>query len=94
MSNTAQIFPTSTDEDAIDLISKILVYEPNKRLTALAAMTHPYFDELRDEGLVFPNGNLLPDIFNFTDAELMKATPEQKEILIPLWYLKQVEKMG
>jgi len=50
-------------------------------------MTHPYFDDLRDEGVTFPNGNLLPDIFNFTEFELMKATIDLKEILLPHWYM-------
>jgi glycogen synthase kinase 3 beta len=63
------------------LISKIFVYEPSIRIKPLEALIHPYFDELRDEGLTFPNGNLMPDIFNFTDYELLKATSEQKDIL-------------
>ena len=62
-------------------MSKIFVYEPSIRIKPLEALTHPYFDELRDEGLTFPNGNLMPDIFNFTDYELLKATSEQKDIL-------------
>jgi len=63
------------------LISKIFVYEPSIRIKPLEVLIHPYFDELRDEGLTFPNGNLMPDIFNFTDYELLKATSEQKDIL-------------
>ena len=31
----------------IDLISKILVYNPEKRITAETALKHPYFDEIR-----------------------------------------------
>lgn len=68
--------PLNTEEDAIDLISLILVYEPDSRITPLTAMAHPYFDDLRDEGVTFPNGNLMPDLFNFTEFELSKATPE------------------
>ena len=33
----------------LDLISKILVYEPNKRITPLKALNHPYFDELKEK---------------------------------------------
>jgi hypothetical protein len=50
-------------------------------------LSHPYFDDLRDEGVVFPNGNLMPDLFNFTDLELMKASVEQKTTLVPMWYI-------
>ena len=31
----------------LDLISKLLVYNPTKRLTAEKALEHPYFDEIR-----------------------------------------------
>ena len=31
----------------LDLISKLLVYNPNKRLTAEKALEHPYFDEIK-----------------------------------------------
>ena len=34
----------------LDLISKLLVYNPNKRLTAEKALEHPYFDEIKKIG--------------------------------------------
>ena len=37
-------------EHFIDLISKLLIYNPNKRLTAEKALEHPYFDEIRKIG--------------------------------------------
>ena len=37
-------------EHFIDLISKLLVYNPNKRLTAEKALEHPYFDEIKKIG--------------------------------------------
>lgn len=46
--------------EAIDLLSKVLVYEPEKRLSPLEACTHPFFDELRNENMTLPNGNRLP----------------------------------
>lgn len=42
--------------DAVDLISKLLVYSPVQRIDALSAMTHPFFDELRDPACRLPNG--------------------------------------
>ena len=35
-----------TDPLAIDLLTKMLVYEPSKRISAREALMHPYFDEI------------------------------------------------
>jgi len=35
------IFPTASD-DALDLLKSLLVFNPNKRLTAEQALKHPY----------------------------------------------------
>ncbi len=78
-----KIFNEDTDIDVLDLLSKMLVYEPDKRISAIDSLTHPYFDELRDEGMVFPHGNLMPDLFNFSDFEIKGAPPENLELLIP-----------
>ena len=34
------------EEDGIDLIERMLVYEPTNRISAKAALSHPYFDDL------------------------------------------------
>lgn len=34
------------DSDALDLLEKMLVYDPTQRISAKAAMNHPYFDDL------------------------------------------------
>ncbi len=34
------------DQDGIDLLSKFLLYEAKKRLSAKVALKHPYFDSL------------------------------------------------
>lgn len=34
------------DEDGLDLLERMLVYEPSKRISAKAAMNHSYFDDL------------------------------------------------
>ena len=36
-----------TPKEAIDLIEKLLDFEPTKRSTALEALEHPFFDELK-----------------------------------------------
>ena len=40
-------------------VSKLLQYAPSKRYGALEAMTHPFFDELRDPATLLPNGKAL-----------------------------------
>jgi cyclin-dependent kinase len=38
---------TTLDADGIDLLKKMLVYEPGKRISAKAALLHPYFRNLQ-----------------------------------------------
>jgi len=68
----------------------MLDWDPKRRISGLSALLHPYFDELREEGLLFPNGNCLPDCLNFTAYELGEnPEPQLIEQLIPEWYQKQ-----
>jgi glycogen synthase kinase 3 beta len=68
------------------MISKILVYTPDKRLKPLEAILHPFFDELRDQNTKLPNGNPMPDLFDFSKEEISSASPDLIEQLIPAWY--------
>jgi glycogen synthase kinase 3 beta len=56
----------STTMECLDMIGKLLDYTPTNRLTAIEAMTHPFFDELRQPGVKLPNGRDLPELFNFS----------------------------
>jgi len=67
------IFRSKAPSDAIDLISQILLYVPSKRTTCFKALAHPFFDDLRKSDARLPDGNNLPPLFNFTDAELKQA---------------------
>lgn len=64
------VFKRNVPAEALDIISKILVYEPNKRILPLEALAHPFFDELFYETTVLPNGGPLPELFTFTKEEL------------------------
>ena len=48
-----------------DLIQKLLVYQPKKRLTALQALKHPWF-KITDSNILYDNENtkILNTIFN------------------------------
>lgn len=77
-------FKRGTNPEVIDLLKKILCYDPNERITPLEALMHPYFDELRRQRLTI-NGKKIVDLFNFNDAEL-SSNPELKGQLVPKWY--------
>lgn len=64
--NVLQVFRPRTAPEAIDLVAKLLEYTPEARLSAVEAMCHPFFDELRQEGAKMPNGKEFPLLFDFT----------------------------
>lgn len=76
-----QVF-RKADNNVIDLISKLLEYTPTQRLSAIEAMAHPFFNELRD-----PNTRLqdsrhangatkeLPTLFDFSHHGLSLSIP-------------------
>ncbi|ORY01700.1 glycogen synthase kinase 3 [Basidiobolus meristosporus CBS 931.73] len=79
--------------EALDLISKVLDYTPTKRLTALEAMAHPFFDELRQPGTRMSKDRSLPPLFNFTTEELA-LRPDLNRILIPTHAEAQLRSAG
>ncbi|KAK4621509.1 Glycogen synthase kinase 1 [Fulvia fulva] len=77
------------DPNAIDLISKLLEYTPTQRLSAIDAMVHPFFDELRDPATKLPDSRHsngankdLPNLFDFSHHEL-SIRPDLNEKLVP-----------
>lgn len=64
--------PNPPPPEAIDLITQLLQYNPNKRIKPIDALAHPFFDELRDPKARLPNGKPLPNLFDF-DAEGMSG---------------------
>ncbi|XP_017038317.1 putative glycogen synthase kinase-3 homolog [Drosophila kikkawai] len=66
----AKVFRIRTPAEAIDLVSKMLIYSPNARVSPLMGCAHPFFDDLRhDPTQQLPNGRPLPPLFNFTEYE-------------------------
>jgi len=49
----------------VDLISKLMLYPPRERLRPLEALSHPFFNEMREEKFTIPNVKL-PNFFDFT----------------------------
>ncbi len=67
-------------------MKNILCYSPSKRYTPLQALSHPFFNELRDEK-VYRQLKIevgIDDLFNF-DKTKEDCGPEFTR-LIPNWY--------
>ncbi|CAE7846410.1 GSK3B [Symbiodinium sp. KB8] len=77
-----QVLKSRAPPDALDLVSRMLQYVPTERITAIQACAHPYFDELRDPNTTLPDGEPLPQLFDFAPMELVEH-PELAETLIP-----------
>lgn len=80
-----KVFRSRTPKEAIDFVSRLLVYDPSKRPHPLVALLDPYFDELRDPNTRLPNGQPLPPLFNFTEEE-KNTHPEACAQATPAWY--------
>lgn len=78
-----KIFHKRMPSEAVDLVSRLLQYSPNLRSTALEALVHPFFDELREPNARLPNGRPLPPLFNFKTHELRGVPSEMLHKLIP-----------
>ena len=84
--NFADVLP-NCPSDLIDLISKILIYNPKKRLTAVEVMAHHAFDDLRNKENFKNEKYVMPNIFNFTQEEIngRKFNAELWKKIIPTW---------
>lgn len=56
----SRLFPKA-DSKLIDLVDKLMIYSPHERLSAIEALSHNYFDDLRKE-----------DTFNILEGQLPK----------------------
>ncbi|XP_022968737.1 shaggy-related protein kinase alpha [Cucurbita maxima] len=89
-----KIFHKRMPPEAVDLVSRLLQYSPNLRCSALDALTHQFFDELRDPNTRLPNGRFLPPLFNFKANELKGVAVEILGKLIPEHARKQCPFLG
>ena len=77
------VFKDKTDDMLfIDLVDKLLVYEPEKRLTPYQALNHPFFDDMKKKDFKLPNGNSVPKhIFQFKECEIQYDKENINKIL-------------
>ena len=74
-------------KEFMELMDKMLMYAPNKRMKPIYLLGLPFFDELRDKNTKLENGKDLPDLFNFNKVEMGIDSKFIKEHLIPDWYV-------
>ena len=73
------------DELFFDLVDRLLVYEPNKRLGPYQAMCHPYFDELKKKVVKLPDNKNIPEhLFKFKQCEIQFDKDSIDKILAQL----------
>ena len=81
-----QIFP-KTPKDLLNLLSKMFVYNPKKRITPMEIMAHPFFDDLKNKDIYMNNGKyIIPNLFDFSESEI--AMSKQRNLwtkIIPEW---------
>ncbi|KAL9013010.1 MAG: hypothetical protein Q9173_002267 [Seirophora scorigena] len=94
-----KVFRKASNE-AIELIAALLEYTPTQRLSAIDAMCHPFFNELRDPQCRFPdsrhpNGGSkeMPRLFDFSRHEL-SISPEKNHTLVPAHARQELRSKG
>lgn len=61
----------------VDLMSKVLVYDPARRATAAQCMEHPFFQDIFGDDVVLPNKAKLPEYLKLmrTPRDMLKNFP-------------------
>jgi serine/threonine protein kinase len=79
----SKVFKNKNYEEGInDLLSVLLVYDPQVRAKPINALLHPYFDELRSPLTKLPNGNPIPkEVFQFSPEEIKEYPDLIKKIV-------------
>ena len=85
--NLESLFPNIVPKELINLLKGIFVYNPNKRMSAMEIMAHPFFDDLRNSEISLNNGKfIVPNLFDFSKKEISMS--KQKNLwtkIIPEW---------
>lgn len=90
-----KVFKNKVEDSFIELISTLLVYDPNIRAKPLKALLHPFFDEIKDPNAKLPNGKNIPsDVFQFAKEEIELDGPTVEKILEKKQYYLNLQNMN
>eukprot|EP00730_Choanoeca_flexa_P004898 TRINITY_DN11833_c0_g1_i4.p2 TRINITY_DN11833_c0_g1~~TRINITY_DN11833_c0_g1_i4.p2 ORF type:complete len:358 (+),score=59.42 TRINITY_DN11833_c0_g1_i4:387-1460(+) len=76
-----EILPAHATAEVASLCAVLLAYIPDQRITMLDALSHPFFEEIRQPGTSL-DGNPLPELFSFVPEE-MDSAPDVYDSLVP-----------
>ncbi|KAJ2377351.1 glycogen synthase kinase 3 [Coemansia sp. RSA 2607] len=88
-----RLFRNRASAEALDLIENLLQYTPTRRLSAIQAMAHPFFDELRNPETRLYTGEEIPELFDFTVEEL-SVDPSLIPKLVPPHRIEDLKARG
>mmetsp|Transcript_35708 Transcript_35708/g.85943 ORF Transcript_35708/g.85943 Transcript_35708/m.85943 type:complete len:368 (+) Transcript_35708:38-1141(+) len=77
------LFPLAYRPEGPGLCLEMLKYIPEKRVTTLQAMQHPFFDPLREPWAQISACRPLPNLFDATREEQMACPAELLHVLFP-----------
>jgi len=82
-----KVFRSRTSPEAVDYLSKLLVYDPKLRPTGLQCCMHAFFDDLREQSTRISNSKALPDsLFVFSKEEQVLMDETTRKRLVPEWW--------
>ncbi|ANQ06755.1 CMGC/GSK protein kinase [Plasmodium coatneyi] len=87
-----KLIKNQSSQESIDLLGKLLQFNPQKRIKLCNALLHTYFDDIRNLSAFKDERNggstfqlpYITNCFNFTKEELLHFTVEERKILVPL----------
>uniref|UniRef100_A0A0K0G053 Glycogen synthase kinase 3 alpha (inferred by orthology to a zebrafish protein) n=1 Tax=Strongyloides venezuelensis TaxID=75913 RepID=A0A0K0G053_STRVS len=78
--NWPKLLIRNSTPDCLDILSKLLTYNPTKRPKAYEILLDPYFESLVDPNVTLNTKFEMPKLFNFTSMEL-SIEPELRRLL-------------
>ncbi|KJH47111.1 kinase domain protein [Dictyocaulus viviparus] len=89
-----KLFKGRSLHSAVNLLNSLFRYNPSARSSAIEALAHPFFDELRNPELEeMPNGRLMPRLFDWLEREVNIRPDLNKKIFPRSKYVPNCEEI-